>query len=163
MSIPASIAHSAESYRFNSDLLVSAVKDLSPEEWLKRPNGTSNHIAWIVGHVIWSRKAILARLGTEWSAPWLGLFARGNKLDESAAYPSPDTLMGAWREVSVALKSAMENVPEEALAQPAPQPGPPSADGKLSGTIRFMAYHETYHVGQAAYLRCWLGHKGLMG
>jgi hypothetical protein len=26
-----------------------------------------------------------------------------------------------------------------------------------------MAYHETYHVGQAAYLRCWLGHKGLMG
>jgi hypothetical protein len=26
-----------------------------------------------------------------------------------------------------------------------------------------MAIHETYHVGQASYLRGWLGHKGLMG
>jgi len=26
-----------------------------------------------------------------------------------------------------------------------------------------MAIHETYHIGQASYLRGWLGHKGLMG
>ena len=27
-------------------------------------------------------------------------------------------------------------------------PGPPSADGKLTGIVNFMALHETYHVGQ---------------
>jgi DinB superfamily len=101
-------------------------------------------------------------LGTEWSLPWLGLFARGAKLDDSAAHPSPDTLMDAWREVSGVLAGALENASEDLLSQPSTQ-GPPSADGKVSGVVRFLAYHETYHVGQAAYLRCWLGHKGMMG
>src|SRR5438105_4202993 len=104
MPIPACIAHAAEDYRFNNDFLASAVKDLAPEEWLKRPNGCSNHIAWIVGHVIWARKAVLARLGTDWSTPWLGQFARGAKLDETAAYPTPDELMDAWGDVSGVLQ-----------------------------------------------------------
>ncbi len=43
------------------------------------------------------------------------------------------------------------------------KPGPPSADGKLSGTVNFMALHETYHVGQVAYVRSFLGHAGVMG
>lgn len=60
------------------------------------------------------------------------------------------------------LNGALANASADALAQPAGQ-GPPSADGKVSGIINFLAIHETYHVGQAAYLRCWLGHKGLMG
>ena len=59
------------------------------------PNEKTNHIAWIVGHVIWARKQLLGRLGTEWSQPWLDLFARGAKCDDSAAYPSPDALMDA--------------------------------------------------------------------
>jgi hypothetical protein len=41
--------------------------------------------------------------------------------------------------------------------------GPPSSDGKESGIVDFLAIHETYHIGQASYLRGWLGHKGLMG
>jgi uncharacterized damage-inducible protein DinB len=161
--IPASIAHAAEDYRFNGDFLANAVKGLSPEEWLKRPNESSNHIAWVVGHVIWARKGVLARLGRVWSAPWLGLFARGATLDETVAYPSAETLIDAWREVSGVLTEALENASEEALAEPAKPPSPPSPDGKVSGVIRFLAYHETYHVGQAAYLRSWLGHKGIMG
>jgi hypothetical protein len=56
MPVPAVIATAAENYRFNSDFLTRMVQDLSPEEWLSRPNEKSNHIAWIVGHVIWARK-----------------------------------------------------------------------------------------------------------
>jgi uncharacterized damage-inducible protein DinB len=39
----------------------------------------------------------------------------------------------------------------------------PSADGTLGGVINFLAYHDTYHTGQVAYLRCWLGHSGVAG
>jgi len=163
MPVPASIAHSAEEYRFNDGYLLNMVKDLSPEEWVKRPSGATNHVAWIVGHLIWTRKMVLARLGTEWSKPWLGMFARGEKLDEAAAYPSPDAMMDTWREVSGVLGTAMENASDEALAAPAPRPGPPTADGKISGIVRFLAWHETYHVGQISYVRCLLGHKGMMG
>jgi uncharacterized damage-inducible protein DinB len=162
MPIPAVIAAAAENYRFNSKFLEDSVKDLAPGEWLRRPSETTNHIAWIVGHVVWTRTMLLRRLGTEWSQPWLDQFARGAKCDEGAAYPAPGAMLDAWRESSSLLMQALETIPEDALAQPV-QKGPPSADGKVSGVVNFLAIHETYHGGQIAYLRGWLGHKGLMG
>jgi uncharacterized damage-inducible protein DinB len=156
------IATAAENYRFNSDFLTKMVSDLSPEEWLRRPDEKLNHIAWIVGHVIWARKAVLTRLGTDWSQPWLSSFARGVKCNDVATFPSPDTLMDNWREVSGVLATALDGASEDVLSTPSTQ-GPPSADGKISGVVNFLAIHETYHVGQASYLRSWLGHKGLMG
>ncbi len=71
--------------------------------------------------------------------------------------------MEAWDETCGRLNTALEAASEELLDTPAPQPGPPSADGKLSGTVNFMALHETYHVGQVAYVRSCLGHAGVMG
>ena len=162
MPVPAVIATAAENYRFNSDFLTKMVSDLSPEEWLRRPDEKLNHIAWIVGHVIWARKAVLTRLGTEWSQPWLSSFARGVKCNDVAAFPPPDTLMDNWIEVSGVLATALDGASEDVLSTPSTQ-GPPSADGKISGVVNFLAIHETYHVGQASYLRSWLGHKGLMG
>jgi uncharacterized damage-inducible protein DinB len=162
MPIPAVIAAAAENYRFNSDFLVKTVSDLSPEEWLSRPSDHSNHIAWIVGHLVWTRARLLGRLQTEWSQPWLGLYARGAKPAEPAEYPSNSTLLETWREVSGVLAGVLDGASDDALAQPSTN-GPPSADGKISGVINFLAIHETYHVGQIAYLCCWLGHKGPMG
>lgn len=163
MPVPAIIANAAQNYQFNNDFLLNTVKDLSPEEWLRRPNDTSNHMAWIIGHVIWTRSKLLQRLGVAWSAPGSGLFGRGSKLEAPPAYPSPEALMAAWREVSGLLMTALENLTEEELAAPAKQPAPPTADGKESGVVNFLALHEVYHLGQASYLRSWLGHKGLMG
>jgi len=163
MPVPACIAQAAEDDRFNNGFLLNTVKDLPPEEWTRRPNDCTNHIAWIVGHLIWARRSILSKLGAEWSAPWLGLFARGTKLDGTAAYPSPDTLIDAWKEVGEVLNKALENASEETLGCGVVPPGPPSADGKIGGQVRFLAWHETYHVGQASMVRCLLGHKGLMG
>jgi uncharacterized damage-inducible protein DinB len=163
MPVPAAIVTASQQYGFNNGFLVKMVEDLAPEEWLRRPDDKTNHIAWIVGHVVWTRKMLLKRLGTEWSQPWLDLFKRGVKIDETAAFPSPETLLEGWKEVGNALAQAFENVSDEFLAQPASQPGPPSSDGKESGIVSFLAWHETYHIGQASYLRCWLGHKGLMG
>ena len=48
------------------------------------------------------------------------------------------------------------------LAKPAPK-GPPSFDGKISGLVAFLAFHEAYHVGQVTYLRKWLGYGQSVG
>ena len=163
MPIPAVIASTAENYRFNSKFLAQTVSDLSPEEWLRRPNENLNHIAWIVGHMAFCRGRVLHYMGTEWSQPGLSdLFNRGARLQPDSAYPSPESLLNTWSETGRAMAAAFENVSEELLAQPATQ-GPPSLDGKISGIVGFMAIHETYHLGQISYLRAWLGHKGLMG
>lgn len=162
MPVPTVVLAAAQNYKFNSDFLVNTVKDLKPEEWHKRPAANLNHVAWIMGHCTWARKALLGRLGTQWDKPWLGLFARGARIDSDAAYPSETAMLNAWRESADVLATALQNVSEEVLAQPATQ-GPPSADGKMSGIVNFLAVHETYHIGQASYLRGWLGYKGLMG
>lgn len=162
MPIPAVITAAADNYRMNTGMLTKMVEDLSPEEWLRHPEGTSNHVGWIVGHVVWARGRVLARIGIEWSKPWFDLFGRGSKCSGDIAYPSHDKFLEAWNESSLLLTSALENVTDEYLAEPSVQ-GPPSTDGKQSGVISFLAIHETYHLGQISYLRSWLGHKGFMG
>jgi uncharacterized damage-inducible protein DinB len=162
MPIPAIVAATAENYRFNSRYLKQTVSDLTPEEWLKRPDEKLNHIAWIVGHLALSRGRLLHFMGVEWAPPELEMFDRGKKRLEDAAYPSPDSLLNTWSESGHALATAFQAITEDQLMHPAPQ-GPPSLDGKVSGILTFMAIHETSHVGQASYLRLWLGHKGLMG
>jgi len=84
------------------------------------------------------------------------------KLDVAAPCPSPEELLSAWNECSGVLATTFDNVAEDLLARPATQ-GPPSADGRVSGIVNFLAIHEIYHAGHASYLRCWLGRKGVMG
>ena len=49
------------------------------------------------------------------------------------------------------------------LSAPPPAQAPPSIDGTVGGIVGFMAYHETYHFGQAAYISRWLGKPSIMG
>ncbi|HMD76086.1 MAG TPA: DinB family protein [Terracidiphilus sp.] len=162
MPVPAAIAVAAGEFAQNTGFLQRAVADLTPEQWLGRPGDHSNHITWIVGHVIWARHAIINRVGGNWSCPGIEAFARSTKIGESASYPSPEALLALWRDSAAALDAALSDLTPEALAAPAP-PGPPSPDGKVSGFICVLAWHETYHLGQVAYLRSWLGHSGLFG
>jgi len=153
----------SQSFKLNASFLKQSLDGLIDADWCKRPNDNSNNLCWIVGHLTWSRTMVLARLGQKWTLPWIPLYARGTKCVDSPEAPTPEALMEAWNETCGKLNAALESASEELLDTPAPQPGPPSADGKLCGTINFMALHETYHVGQVAYVRSFLGHSGVMG
>ena len=163
MPISSRVLVGAQSFNQNARFLKQSVGGLSEEEWLRRPNDHTNHMLWLVGHIAWSRTMLLKRLGAEWTTDWLHLYARGAKCVDSPECPAPHVALEAWNETCVRLNAALEAASEELLDMPAPTPGPPSADGKISGTVNFMAYHETYHIGQIAYLRAWLGHAGVMG
>jgi hypothetical protein len=162
MPIPSQIANATNSFKMNADLFKKSLDGLTHEEWLRRPSDKSNHMLWIFCHAIWARGVTLGFLGSEYSKPWFPFFARGAKLDDSAAYPTPEEARAAWEEVSARLITATEAVSEDVLSKPGP-PGIPSPDGKVSGVVAFLAHHETYHLGQAAYLRSWLGHGGIAG
>src|SRR5215469_12015655 len=163
MSLSPRLEVASQSFNMNSSFLKQGIAGLTDEDWLKRPNDHSNHLLFIVGHMTWARAMVLARLGDKWTLPWMSLYARGAKCVDCPDSPSPQGVMEAWDESCGRLMQAMESATEELLNTPAAQPGPPSADGKLSGTINFMALHETYHVGQCAYVRACLGKPGVMG
>lgn len=162
MPIANEIATAAHKYRGNQALLAKSIEGLTVEEWQSRPNDTSNSMLWIVGHVVWARSMALKLLGSSWNRPWLPQFARGSKLDEPTEYPSPDEVVLGLKDAESCLTAAMEEASAEVLGAATPEKSP-SFDGKVGGMVSFLAFHEAYHVGQAAYLRRWLGHEGVIG
>ena len=142
-------------FKLNTDLFHRAVKDVPPDRWLARPGDDSNHLLWIAGHVVVHRARVLKLLGQEWSAPWEGLFARGVMLTADDQYPGIGELVQIWDNVSGRLASSLAGASPEVLAETVSKGM--TLDGKISGQIAFLALHESYHVGQMAYLRKWLG------
>jgi uncharacterized damage-inducible protein DinB len=147
----------------NDALLPKAFADMTAEEWNRRPNETTNSLLWVVGHMAWARERTLHFIGVERKTPALNGFGRGKGSADPSAAPTPEEIVAAWHEVAAVLKNALESATAETLSAPRPEQGPPSIDGTVGGIVSFMAYHETYHFGQAAYISRWLGHAQLMG
>jgi uncharacterized damage-inducible protein DinB len=149
-------------FRANTDIISKAIADVRPEDWFRKPGDDSNHMLWLLGHVIVHRGHVLKTLGAQWDSPWAPLFARGSQRVDEAEYPPVDEMLAAWKQISQQLKTALREAPEEVLTQPAPE-GPPSFDKKVSGTVAFYAFHDTYHTGQLSFVRKWLGYGQTIG
>jgi len=74
-------------FKTNTDIVNRATEGILPEHWFLRPGDASNHLMWVAGHLVASRGTVLKTLGSEWSAPWNSLFARGAKLAPPDQYP----------------------------------------------------------------------------
>ena len=138
-------------FRINTDLFKKTIQGIPSARLLARPADDSNHLLWIAGHVVVHRARVLKLLGQAWSAPWEQLFVRGAKLAEDGLYPGIDEVGQVWDDVSGRLAITLADVSPEALAAPVSKGM--TLDGKISGQISFLALHESYHVGQMAYLR----------
>jgi hypothetical protein len=149
-------------FKTNTDIVNKAIADVAPEDWFRKPGDDSNHLLWVMGHLIVHRGRTLQVLGADWDASWASLFARGAERIADAEYPTGEEMREAWSQVSAELSAALRNASPNALGQAAPK-GPPSFDGKLGGTVAFFAFHDTYHTGQISYLRKWLGYGQTVG
>jgi hypothetical protein len=149
-------------FKMNTDIVTKGIAGILPEQWFLKPGVDSNHLMWVSGHLIVSRGSVLRSLGAEWAAPWSSLFGRGTKLVAPEEYPEVEEVRRAWDDVSGKLLASFVDSTAAVLAKPAPK-GPPSFDGKISGLVAFLAFHETYHVGQVSYLRKWLGYGQSVG
>jgi len=149
-------------FKTNADIFEKVTQAVPQEQWLTQPSNDSNHLIYIVGHVVVHRAIVAEMLGAQWSAPWRKLFARGAKLAKPDQYPSPHELRCAWNEVSEKLATSFSKATEEDLAKPAPQ-GVPTMDGKVGGFVAFLCLHETLHVGQLSYLKKFLGQGQTVG
>jgi DinB superfamily len=143
-------------FKTNTDIVKKALDVVPPERWFLKPGNDSNHLMWVAGHLVVHRAAVLKYLDADWEAPWSSLFNRGAKLTADDAYPSVNEIRSAWDVVSAKLFASLTDPDPEGLSQPASE-GPPSFDGKVSGHVAFLAFHETYHVGQLSYLKKWFG------
>ena len=149
-------------FRANTDIISKAIADVRPEDWFRKPGDDSNHLMWLLGHVVVHRGLVLKTLGGQWDSSWAPLFARGTQRVDDAEYPSVEEMNAAWSQISEQLKTALREPPEDVLTKPASE-GSPSFDKKLSGSVAFLAFHDAYHTGQVSFLRKWLGYGQTVG
>jgi hypothetical protein len=147
-------------FKNNTGLVTKAIADVPADQWVRKPGDDSNHMLWVVGHLVWARGNVAKTLGSPWSISWAKQFARGAAAGEATLYPPVDEVRQAWTDVSGELATVSPKASAELLDQPHDKP---TFDGKVGGFIAFLAFHETYHVGQLGYLRKWLGHSALIG
>lgn len=149
-------------FKANTDIVNKAIANVDPEHWFKNPGDDSNHLMWIMGHLVVHRAHTLRALGVTWNNKWASMFAQGTDRLADTAYPSTEEMRAAWEQVSAELANALQQPPADLLAKNTPK-GLPTFDGKLSGTVAFFAFHDAYHTGQISYVRKWLGYGKTIG
>lgn len=149
-------------FKTNTDIINKALEGVKAEDWLRQPGNDSNHLLWLLGHVVVHRGLVLKQVGVDWNASWAPLFARGSERVDAAQYPSVEEMRDAWNQVSEQIKATLNESPAEVLTKPSAE-GIPSFDKQVSGTVAFLAFHDTYHTGQISFLRKWLGYGQTIG
>jgi uncharacterized damage-inducible protein DinB len=148
-------------FKLNNRLVKSALQGLTDEEVWTRPHG-GNAIGWILGHITETRGSILAELGDAAGMPWPKQFSRGSSPEPSAERPSRAVLEDAWSASSGRMRQVFERLTPDKLAELPKKEGLPGVTD-VASFITFMAFHESYHVGQLGYARRLLGHSGVAG
>lgn len=143
-------------FELNTDLLLNCIDGLTDAEAQRRLDAGGNSLAYLAAHLADSRHFLVARLGHPLANPLASVLAAARGIDDIRAWPPLGEMRDAWLAVSDHLAAALESVTAEELAQPNSHRFPLSDTTQL-GLVSFLAQHDSYHVGQMAFLRRQLG------
>ena len=149
-------------FHTNDVLFHRALDGIDREHLLQRPHDGSNPLIWIAGHAMTSRGSLTKMIGEDVENPWSELFKRGATIDSNISYPEIQEIVFLWEGITEKLMARLKLLTDEELSKSSAFPVP-AGDKTQRGAIVFLNYHETYHVGQMAYLRKWLGYSQLVG
>ncbi len=145
----------AEVFGRNLNKLEQNLEGLSSMDFLVRVSEDGSHLNWLLGHVLHARMQLLRELGG-FVHPDESLleaaYARGTHASNAETFPT-QILRDALRDNQIALETTLI---ETDLTQPA------ARQGSLADRAAFMAWHETYHIGQSGVLRRLAGKVGMV-
>jgi uncharacterized protein YndB with AHSA1/START domain/uncharacterized damage-inducible protein DinB len=146
----------------NDSLADRAFIGVKPDDLWKRPTPQNNSMLWIYAHMAATRARMLNALGDDYD-PGLGdAFGRGAQVQDAGTYPSREKINEASREVNARLFAKLATTGDAELSREAKGPRPPSVQ-TVGEQLAFFALHDSYHVGQLAYVRKALGLPGVVG
>ena len=150
-------------FKTNKALFFKSLEGVSMEHLRQRPNDKSNPMIWIAGHLVFSRTGLVRIVGGKVDEkPWNALFGRGASVDEILTYPDSEEIAEQWKIVSDVLMTRLHELTEDELDQPSSF-NVPAGEQTVRGAVAFLNFHETYHIGQLAYLRKLFGYSQLAG
>ena len=147
-------------------LFTRIVDGVSEKESLMPPASSGNCAHWILGHVLDSRNQFLRVLEIEPLYPTdkFSRYARGSKpIAEGEEVLPFSELVDAYNKMQPLLMDRLAGMDEEAFKAKAPYSPFDKADETVGSLLAFFAFHETYHLGQAALMRRVVGKPGAVG
>jgi hypothetical protein len=147
-----SIYQSELMLNMNDRLFLNALEGVSKEQAHERISEHNNPLIWIATHTAWARYNMLIFLGKPANNPFNGKFENFKAYDVADNYPTLEVVKEEWKNATKLLKEALNSVTEEYLAAEAPIKSP-IGDFTNGGTLAFLAQHESYDIGQMAYLK----------
>ena len=141
--------------KFNDDVLMVALTDVTDDLARRRLRDGGPSMAWSIGHMLHHRNHIARAIGCR--GPAFDLTRYANSATDGRDYPDVGELQRTWTEFSTRLVAALKQLSAEELAAPSPIPLP-HGEKTLLDTLRFVVWHETLHLGQISLLR---SHHGL--
>ena len=148
-----SIYQSEIMLNMNSRLFINALEGVTEVQAKERISGHNNPLSWLGTHTVWARYNICAMLGKPVDKnPFEGLFDNFKPFDPAYNYPTLAAIKAEWQKATDLLKEALATVTEEHLASECPLKSP-IGDFTFGGTIAFLTQHESYDIGQIAYLK----------
>jgi uncharacterized damage-inducible protein DinB len=140
----------------NTDLLLNSLEGLSELEAQARLPGGGNSLSFLAAHLTDTRHFLASRLGQPLANPLTAYLAEARGIEDITAWPSLPELRAAWCAVSAHLGTVWDRLSAADLARPNAHRFP-LPDRTQLGLITFLVQHDTYHVGQAAFVRRQLG------
>ena len=151
----------AQILRGNAALFGRAVVEVDADAARDRPAGRANHIGFILCHVLDARGWTASFLGADGTHAFSEQFNAAEGIDD-LELPPLDELAAEFAAVTDRLLSRLEELTDEDLERQVERAFPFSEKTVISG-LTFLAWHESYHVGQLALLRSYLGLSSLTG
>lgn len=150
-----SISHSAIILNLNERLFVNALAGVTDEQAAQRISDHNNPLNWLATHTVWARYNTASLLGKPGNNPYNGLFENFKPFEESMKFDSLANIIEEWKKASALIKEGLETVSAAQLAGDAPFKNPTGVF-TISGTVAFLAQHESYDIGQMALLKKYL-------
>jgi hypothetical protein len=148
-----SLKHTESIFNINTRLFLSALDGITEDQAKERLSGHNNPLTWLAAHTVWARYNTCAMLGKPPATnPYDGLFENFKPFDDAANYGTITQAKEEWKKASELLKEGLATVTEEHLAADCPFKSP-IGDNSFGGTIAFFAQHESYDIGQIAFLK----------
>lgn len=145
----------------NAALFARAVEGVDAEVAVDRPAGRTNSLGFVVCHLLDARAWLVSLMGGDGTHEFTERFKQAKGIDELD--PPPLAEVGsAFETVTARLLERIESLTDEDLDRPTDNEFP-FAEKTVIGGLTFLAWHESYHIGQLGLLRSYLGLSSLTG
>jgi len=136
----------------NSRLFLSALAGVDDGVATTRPNGNTNHMAFIACHLLDARHYLAEYTGRATEKPFKEVLEGAKGIEDISEFPTLIEIRSEWKQIAEILSEHLSRLDDETLTKDSSQRFP-IEDPTLLGGITFLLEHESHHIGQLAFLR----------